>query len=207
MGYGHSISHVWMWELDHKDSTEELIVLNCGAGKDFWASLGYKEIKPVNPKGNQPWIHIGMTDDKAEAPILWPSDVNSQFTGKDHDTGRYWKEKRVTEWDGCITHSMDMNLQTSKDGEGQGGLACCSPWDCKELDMTTRLLYNHICQSFDFWDYFAFSQPTGFLVAQLVKNSPEIQETSVRTLGQEDTLEKGTSTYSSILAWRIPQNV
>ena len=72
---------------------------------------------------------------------------------------------------------------------------------------TTRLLYNHICQSFDFWDYFAFSQPTGFLVAQLVKNSPEIQETSVRTLGQEDTLEKGTSTYSSILAWRIPQNV
>ena len=56
---------------------------NCGAGEDFWESpLDSKEIKPVNPKGNHPWIVIGRTDAEAEAPILWPTDVKSRFIGK-----------------------------------------------------------------------------------------------------------------------------
>ena len=63
------------------------MLLNCGPGKDSRKSLGHKEIKPVNPKGNQLWIIIGRTDAEAEAPILWPPDVKRQLTGKDPDAG------------------------------------------------------------------------------------------------------------------------
>ena len=84
-----------------------------------------KEIKPVNPKGNQPWIFIRRTDAEAEAPILWPPDVKSQLTGKDPDAGKDWgqEEKGMTEDEmvGGITNSVDMSLsklwQTVKDEE------------------------------------------------------------------------------------------
>ena len=61
--------------------------------------LDCKEIKPVNPRAYQSWIFIGSTDNEAEAPILWPSDVKSWLTGKDPDAGKDWeqKKKRVTE--------------------------------------------------------------------------------------------------------------
>ena len=67
--------------------------------KTLECPLDCKEIKPVNPKGNQPWIFIGRTDPKAEAPILWPPDAESQLTGKDPDAGEDWrqKEKGATE--------------------------------------------------------------------------------------------------------------
>ena len=67
--------------------------------KTFESPLDCKEIKPVNPKGNQPWIFIGRTDAETEAPILWPHDVKSQLTGKDPNAGKdwRWKEKRVAE--------------------------------------------------------------------------------------------------------------
>ena len=73
------------------------MLLNCGAGDDSWESLGCKEIKPVNPKGNQPWKFIEKTD--AEAPIFWPPDVKSQLVGKDPDARKDWgqKEKSVRE--------------------------------------------------------------------------------------------------------------
>jgi len=97
-----------------------------------------KEIKPVNPKGNQPWILTGNSDAEAEAPILWPPDANSRLAGKD------WrqKEKRATEdervgWHHqCNGHELG---QTLGDGDGQGSLACCSPWGHEELDTTWRL--------------------------------------------------------------------
>ena len=103
-----------------------------------------KEIKPVNPKGNQSWVFIGRTDAEAETPILWPPDVKNQLIGKDLDAGQGWrqKEKRATEdkmvgWHHRFTgHELE---QTLGDGEGQGGLARCSPWGCTELDMTLRL--------------------------------------------------------------------
>ena len=70
---------------------------NCGAGEDSWESLDCKEVKPINPKGNQPWIFIGRTDAEAKAPILRPPDAKSQLIGKDPDPGEDWrqKEKRV----------------------------------------------------------------------------------------------------------------
>ena len=68
--------------------------------EDSWESLGCKEIKPVHPKGNQPWIFIGRTEAGAEAPIVWPLDAKIQLTGKDPDAGKYWreKEKGMTEY-------------------------------------------------------------------------------------------------------------
>ena len=106
------------------------MLLNCGVGEDSWESLGYKENKSVNPKGNQSWIFIGRTDAEAEAPILWPPDGKSRFIRKDPDAGKDWRqeEKGMTE--------DEIVEQAPGDGEGQGSLACCSPWGHKESDMT-----------------------------------------------------------------------
>ena len=112
--------------------------------------LDHKEIKPISHKGNQPWIFIGRTDAE-EAPILWPPDVKSQLTGKDPDAGKDWgkEENGVTEdkmigWYHWLNgHEFE---QTPGDSEGQEGLACCRPWDHKELDMTVWLnngFYTH----------------------------------------------------------------
>ena len=84
---------------------------NCGDGEDSWESLDSKEIKQINPKRNQPWIFIGRTDAEAEAPILWPPDAKSQFTGKDPDAGKDWEqEEKWMRWLDSITDWMDMNL-------------------------------------------------------------------------------------------------
>ena len=84
--YGFSNSHTWMWDLGHKEGWAPKIWCFC-AGETLKSPLDLKEIKPVNAKGNQPWIFFRSTDDEAEAPILWPCDVKSQLTGKDPDAG------------------------------------------------------------------------------------------------------------------------
>ena len=68
-------------------NTNELMLLNCGVGEDLESPLNCKEIKPVNPKGNQPWLFIGKTDAEAETPILWPPDAKSWLIGKAPDAG------------------------------------------------------------------------------------------------------------------------
>ena len=80
-------------------NTEELMLFNCGAGEDSWEPLGWKEIKTVNPKGNQTWIFIGRADAEAEVPVLWPPDVKSWLMGKKPDAGKDWgqEEKGMTE--------------------------------------------------------------------------------------------------------------
>ena len=82
--------------------------------KTLESPLDCKEIKPVNPKGNQSSIFIRRTDAKAEAPILWPPDVKNWLTGKDPDAGKDWrqeeKEQQMMRWLDVITDSMDMNL-------------------------------------------------------------------------------------------------
>ena len=94
-GYGFSSGHVWMWELDCKESWAPknwcfwTVVLT----KTLESPLESKEIKPVNPKGNQPWIFIKRIDAEAEAPILWLPDAKSPLIGKDLDTGKDWRQK------------------------------------------------------------------------------------------------------------------
>ena len=129
-GYGFSSSHVWMWELDYKESWVLMnwwfwtVVLE----KTLESPLGCKEIQPVHPKGDQPWIFIGRTD--SEAPILWPSDVKSWLTGKDPDSGKDWRqeEKGATE-DKKVGWHHQLNghefEQAPGSSEGQGTLPCC----------------------------------------------------------------------------------
>ena len=78
------------------------MLLNCGAGEDSWESLSIKEIQPVNPKGNPPWIFIGKTDAETEAPILRPPDLKSQLIGKDRNWERFKAtgERGQRGWDG-----------------------------------------------------------------------------------------------------------
>ena len=97
--YGFSSSHVWMWKLDYKKSwvLKNWCFWTVVLEKTLESPLDFKEIKPVNHKGNQSWIFIGRTD--AEAPILWPPDAKSQLIGKDPDVGKDWgqEEKGMTE--------------------------------------------------------------------------------------------------------------
>ena len=89
------------------------MLLNCGAVEDSWESFGLKEIKPVNPKGNESWIFTGRTDSEVETPILWPPDAKNWLIWKDPNAWKDWRwEKGMTEMrclDG-ITNSMDMSL-------------------------------------------------------------------------------------------------
>ena len=104
--------------------------------KTLESPLDCKEIKPVNPKGNQSWIFIGRTDAKAEAPILCPPDVKSWLIGKDPDAGKDWRreEKGTTEdeivgWHHWLNgHEFE---QAPGDDEEQGSLACYSPCGCR----------------------------------------------------------------------------
>ena len=148
--YGFSSSHAWMWELDHIDSwvLKNWCFWTVVSEKTLESPLDCKEIKPVHPKGNQSWIFIGRTDAKAEIPILWPPDAKNWLIGKDPDAGEDWKqeEKGTTEDEmvGCHHRLNGQELeQTAGDSEGQGSLACCSPWGHKESDITEQLNNNN----------------------------------------------------------------
>ena len=138
----------WMWEFD------------CGEGwapKNwcFWTAvlektlespLDCKEIQAVHSEGEQPWLFFGRNDAKAETPVLWPCHVKSWLFGKDSDAGRDWgqEEKGMTEdemdgWHRWLDGSE--SEWTLGVGDGQGGLACCDSWGCKESDTTEWLNY------------------------------------------------------------------
>ena len=99
--YGFSSSHVWMCELNHKESwaLKNLCFWTVVLEKTLENPLDCKEIQPVHPKGNQSWIFIGRTDVEAETPILWPPDAKNWLVGKDPDAGKAWRqeEKGMTE--------------------------------------------------------------------------------------------------------------
>ena len=112
--------------------------------KTLESPLDSKEIKLVNPKGNQPWICTGRIDAEAEAPILWPPESKSRLIGRDPDTGKDWrqKEKRVTEHEMVGWHhwfSAHELGQILGDGERLGNLACYSLCGLKGSDMTWQL--------------------------------------------------------------------
>ena len=124
--------------------------------KALKSPLDWKEIKPVNPKGNQSWIFIGRTDTETEAPILWPPNAKNWLNGKDPEAGKDWsqEEKGMTEeemvgWHHQLDgHEFEQALGV---GDRQGGLACCSPWGHKESDMTERLTELNWLTSKEIW--------------------------------------------------------
>ena len=142
-----ALSQEGMWACHHKEGWMP---------KNWWfwtlvleetleTPLDCKEIKPVNPKGNQPWIFIERTDAEAEAPILWPHDVNSWLTGKKtlmlgKTEGRRRRgDSGQDSWVASLTQCTCIWL-TPGDGEGQ---ACCdSLWGCKEPDRIEQLNNN-----------------------------------------------------------------
>ena len=126
-----------------------MMLLNYGVGEDSCESFGPQDIQPVNSKGNHSWIFIGRTDAEAETPILWPPHATNWLTGKDPDAGKDWgqEEKGMTE-DEMVRwhHRLDGHgfVWTPGVGDGQGGLACCSPCGLKESDMTEWLNWTEI---------------------------------------------------------------
>ena len=142
-GYVFSSSHVWMWELDYKESWGPkngcfwTVVLE----KTLESPLDCKETQPFHPKGNQSWVFIGRTDVEAETPILWPPDVKNWPISKDPDAGKDWRweEKGMTEdkivWGYHQFNGREFD-QPPGVGDGQGNLVCCSPWGHKESDTT-----------------------------------------------------------------------
>ena len=140
-GYGFSSSHVWMWELDNKESwaLKNWCFWTVVLEKALESPLDCKEIQPVHPKGDQSWVFIGRTDVKAETPIFWPPDVKSWLIGKDPDAGKDWRqEEKGTTEDEMVGWHHQLNGHefgwTPAVGDGQGGLACCSSWGHKESD-------------------------------------------------------------------------
>ena len=124
--------------------------------KTLESPLDSKEIQPGYPKGNQSWIFIGRTDAEAEAPIVWPSDVKNRLIGKDPDAGKDWRqpEKGATE-DEMVEWHHQLNghvfKQTLGDGETEGSLVSCSPWGCKESDMTKWLNWTELIELKVIW--------------------------------------------------------
>ena len=133
--YDFSTSHVWMWELDHKENWAPknwclwIVVLE----KTLESPLNSKAIQPIHPKGNQSWIFIGRTNAEAEAPVLWLPDRKNWLIWKDPDAGNNWRqeEKGKTEDEMVGWHQWLPGPEfdsTPEVGDGQGGLECCSPW-------------------------------------------------------------------------------
>ena len=135
-----------MWELDHKEgwALKNLCSWTVVLEKTLESPLDCKEIQPAHPNGNQSWIFIGRTDAEAESLVLWPPNVKNWLIGKDPGSGKNWsqKEKGTTE-DEMVgwPHRLygHMFEQAPVVGDGQGSLACCSPWGCKESDTTEQL--------------------------------------------------------------------
>ena len=131
--YGISSSLLCTWELDHKESwaLKKWCFWTVVLENILESPLDCKEIKSVNPKGNQSWIFIGRTDAEAGAPILWSPDVKRWLIGKDPDAGKDWgQEKGMTEdevvgWHHWLNgHEFEQVLGV---GDGQGSLVCCGP--------------------------------------------------------------------------------
>ena len=145
-GYGFSSGHVWMWELDYKESwvLKNWCFWTVVLEKTLASPLDCKEIQPVHPKGDQSWVFIGRTDVKAEIPILWPPDAKSWLIGKDPDVGKDWgQEEKGTREDEMVGQHHWLNGHgfgwTLGVGDGQGGLVCCSSWGGKESNTTEQL--------------------------------------------------------------------
>ena len=150
-GHGFSSSHIWMWELDYKESwaLKNWCFWTVVLEKTLESPLDCKEIQPVHPKVDQSWVFIGRNDAKAETPVLWPLHAKSWLIGKASDSGRDWRqeEKRTTEDEMAGWHHRLNGHEfgwTPGVGDEQGGLACCDSWRRKESDTTERLNWTEL---------------------------------------------------------------
>ena len=140
-----------MLEFDYKESwvPKNWWFWTVVSEKTLESPLDWKEIQPVHPKGDQSWMFIGRTDIEAETQIAWPCNAKNWLTGKGPDAGKDWRreEKGMTE-DGMVGWHHRLNGHefelTPGVGDGQGGLACCSTWGCKESDMTEQLNWTEL---------------------------------------------------------------
>ena len=156
--YGFSRSHVWMWELDYKESWVPknwcfwtvLLEKTLESPLDCKESpLDCKEIQPIHPKGDQLWVFIGRTDVEAETPVLWPPAAKSWLIGKGPDAGKDWgQEEKGTTEDEMVGWHHRLNGQefgwTLGVVDGQGGLGCCGPWGHKESDRIEQLNWTEL---------------------------------------------------------------
>jgi len=140
-----------MWELDYKENwvPENWCFWTVVLEKTLESPLDCKEIQQVHPKGNQSLIFIRRTDAEAETLLLWPPDVKNWLIWKDRDTGKDWRwEKKGTTEDEMAGwhHQLDGQEFEQVPGvdNGQGSLACCSPWGFKESDMTLWLNWTEL---------------------------------------------------------------
>ena len=147
--YGFSSSHVWMWELDHKEvwAPKNWCFWTVVLEKTLESPLDFKGFKLVNPKVNQPWIFIGRTDAEADIPIFWPPDVKTWYLKKKKKKNlmlRKIEGKRIRGWQAEMLgwhywlNGQEFE-QTPGGGEGKGSLACYGPSGDKQLDMTEQL--------------------------------------------------------------------
>ena len=207
--YGFSSIHIWMLELDYK---ENWALKNWCFWTFLESPLDGKEIKPANLKGSQPCIFIERTNAEAETPVLWWPDAKNWLIGKDPEAGKDWrqKEKGMTEnetvgWHHWLNrHEFEQSLGA---GVGQGNLACCSPWGCKESDMAEWTELNWIeneKRKEQFSITVGNTQPIGFPGGSDGKKSTCNAGDPVQFLGCEGPLEKEIAALSIILAWRIP---
>ena len=182
-----------MWELDYKESWAPknwcswTVVLE----KTLENLLDCKEVKPVNPQGNQSWMFIGKTDAEAGTPILWPPDVKNWLIGKDTDAGKDWRQKKGMTEDEMVGWHHQLNgrefEQTPGVGDGQGSLTCYSPSGCKELDITERLnwterLNSHLLQNLAHPVWFLVLLPEYFQTTLIL---PQPQSRAFRRNGEK----------------------
>ena len=139
---------VYGWELNYKESwvLKNWYFWTVVLEKTLESPLDSKEIQPVHPKGNQPWIFTGRTDAEAEAPILWPHDAKSWLIRKDPDAGKDWRqEEKGTTEDKIVGwhHRLNGNEfeQAPGIGDGQGSLVCYSPWGSQRVGQSWALNY------------------------------------------------------------------
>ena len=146
----------WSYSIGRNCVAYRVVVLE----KTLESPLDCKEIQPVHSKGDQSWVSFGRTDAKAETPVLWPTHAKSWLIGKDSDAGRDWgqEEKGMTEGEMAGWHHQLNGREfewTPGIGDGQGGLACCDSWGCKESDTTEQLNWTELTD----WSRIRLSAP------------------------------------------------